>query len=630
MRNCKGMLMKKREIIILFFLFLLPLVSYADDIPQRLGYINDFAGVISLEHKAMLNKTIEELEQKTLAEIVVVTTDSASPYGGKKYSKMLFDEWKVGKKNNQDSGLIFLLVIKENRYYFNTGEDLEAVFSNDLFGKIGDNYFTPPFRIKHFDEGICYGVPELVKVIMHPIVSLSEKQLKSKDYLKELTQKFNSCIDNGRYFKALIFSLQAVEISSNIYGNDSPEKAQFLNAAGNAYFTMKKYRESEPFFKESLEIYEKKFPSDSTEVVNARKCLAAIYALEKKYTEAKPLFENALNNEERLLGKDHQITGATRKYSTIIKKKLIRPVKTFLVIFVLFYFFTTILGVLKGAEKKAVVFNSFEDCKINSIIGLIFLSIAIFLSIKVPSNTNFAYVVFFLVVFSLINIFVAFHINRGLKFIPLVVGLSRTIIVFFISIFISVLKGMIFIRRIKKRNSIIKEESTEKEINVEQNWISDFGEGLADFIGSVLINKIVVTAFQAYKISEKWPEIIKDIYKKHKGFCEEDDKALNAGIGSGEVEEDTDEDISQETDNNSYEEAPSETAVNDLESAYNILGISENASIEEIKSAYRKKMMEYHPDRTGGLGEKLRVLAEEEAKKINNAYEKIMKEKGAA
>jgi DnaJ like chaperone protein len=189
---------------------------------------------------------------------------------------------------------------------------------------------------------------------------------------------------------------------------------------------------------------------------------------------------------------------------------------------------------------------------------------------------------------------------------------------------------MIFIRRIKKRNSIIKEESTEKEINVEQNWISDFGEGLADFIGSVLINKIVVTAFQAYKISEKWPEIIKDIYKKHKGFCEEDDKALNAGIGSGEVEEDTDEDISQETDNNSYEEAPSETAVNDLESAYNILGISENASIEEIKSAYRKKMMEYHPDRTGGLGEKLRVLAEEEAKKINNAYEKIMKEKGAA
>jgi DnaJ like chaperone protein len=64
------------------------------------------------------------------------------------------------------------------------------------------------------------------------------------------------------------------------------------------------------------------------------------------------------------------------------------------------------------------------------------------------------------------------------------------------------------------------------------------------------------------------------------------------------------------------------------ESSYNILGIDRNSTPEEIKKAYRKLAIEYHPDKVDYLGEEIRRDAEEKFQKITNAYEKIKKEKG--
>lgn len=66
----------------------------------------------------------------------------------------------------------------------------------------------------------------------------------------------------------------------------------------------------------------------------------------------------------------------------------------------------------------------------------------------------------------------------------------------------------------------------------------------------------------------------------------------------------------------------------DIESAYQVLGITGSATEDEIKKAYRKMAMENHPDKVGHLGEDIRKAAEEKFTQINIAYEKIKKQRG--
>jgi tetratricopeptide (TPR) repeat protein len=53
---------------------------------------------------------------------------------------------------------------------------------------------------------------------------------------------------------------------------------------------------------------------------------------------------------------------------------------------------------------------------------------------------------------------------------------------------------------------------------------------------------------------------------------------------------------------------------------YRILGVTKDATIEQIDRAYRKKAKEYHPDRVGDLGEKIQFVAKREFERIVQAY----------
>ena len=65
----------------------------------------------------------------------------------------------------------------------------------------------------------------------------------------------------------------------------------------------------------------------------------------------------------------------------------------------------------------------------------------------------------------------------------------------------------------------------------------------------------------------------------------------------------------------------------ETDSSYKILEIDPSSSNEDVKKAYRRMAMKYHPDKVSHLGEEFRKTADEKFKKVNEAYEKIKKER---
>ncbi len=68
--------------------------------------------------------------------------------------------------------------------------------------------------------------------------------------------------------------------------------------------------------------------------------------------------------------------------------------------------------------------------------------------------------------------------------------------------------------------------------------------------------------------------------------------------------------------------------VKDSTSAYRILEITPDASDEELKKAYRRMALKYHPDRLAHLGDDVQKASNAKFQELSAAYEQIKKERG--
>ena len=136
----------------------------AQEIPAPQGFVTDRAGVIDAPTRAKIEALALELQQKTGAEIAVLTVNTTEPLDDFTYAMKVADAWKVGKKG-EDTGVLVLVAVGDRKVRVVTGYGVEGVLPDGLVGSIQDAEMVPEFRAGRMGEGIWRGVAQMAQRI---------------------------------------------------------------------------------------------------------------------------------------------------------------------------------------------------------------------------------------------------------------------------------------------------------------------------------------------------------------------------------------------------------------------------------------------------------------------------------
>jgi uncharacterized protein len=100
------------------------------------GYVTDLAGVISPEARTRLEALCAEVEQKTGAQMAIVTVQALEGEGVENYAVDLYKQLGVGSKKD-NRGVLLLVAPSERKYRIEVGYGLEPVINDARAGDAG-------------------------------------------------------------------------------------------------------------------------------------------------------------------------------------------------------------------------------------------------------------------------------------------------------------------------------------------------------------------------------------------------------------------------------------------------------------------------------------------------------------
>lgn len=124
-------------------------------------YVNDFAGVLTVEQKLELSKTLGDLERQTGKQVAVAIVNDLDGDYIEHYAVKLFETWGIGKggnDKNSNEGVLFLIAIKDKQMRIEVGYGLESTLTDGISQNILDNYVKPEFTNGDYYAGIKSGI----------------------------------------------------------------------------------------------------------------------------------------------------------------------------------------------------------------------------------------------------------------------------------------------------------------------------------------------------------------------------------------------------------------------------------------------------------------------------------------
>jgi uncharacterized protein len=152
-------------IVLIFLLTSLVQAGWAEKIsdirPQ--GYVTDLAGVIDTATRQKIELLATEVEQKTGAQIAVVTVNSLEGQTRDEFAVELFKHLGVGAKG-KDKGVLILIAPKDRQYKIEVGYGLEPVINDARAGDVG-RMMVPDLRKGDYSAAALTGAAAVAQLI---------------------------------------------------------------------------------------------------------------------------------------------------------------------------------------------------------------------------------------------------------------------------------------------------------------------------------------------------------------------------------------------------------------------------------------------------------------------------------
>lgn len=154
-----------QSLALLHALWLFAALASAEDLKkiQPVGYVTDLAGAIQPETKARLEALCTELQQKTGAQLAIVTVHSLEGQSVENYAVDLYKHLGVGAKQD-NRGVLLLVSPDERKYRIEVGYGLEPVINDARAGDSG-RAMVPFLRTGDFSSAIETAAWQLAKYI---------------------------------------------------------------------------------------------------------------------------------------------------------------------------------------------------------------------------------------------------------------------------------------------------------------------------------------------------------------------------------------------------------------------------------------------------------------------------------
>lgn len=131
---------------------------------KPVGFVNDFANILSAPDKAALESKLSMFEKETGVEITVATVQSLGDDDVDDYAVKLFQEWGVGDQR-ADNGLLILVAPNDREARIEVGYGLEGTITDAQASVVLNDIFFPAFKQGDYAGGLNDGIDKIIGFI---------------------------------------------------------------------------------------------------------------------------------------------------------------------------------------------------------------------------------------------------------------------------------------------------------------------------------------------------------------------------------------------------------------------------------------------------------------------------------